>query len=81
MTLPLGALTGYMSPFQLRPEFDRSECNPLDASEFVASGATGHYEYGGKYKAVVTGLAFRFLDAYDATDRTAHMTDCASVRK
>lgn len=82
MRLPLGALTGYMAPFQLRPEFDRSECTPLDASEFIASGATDHIKYGdGKYKGVVTGLAFRYLDAYDYTDRTAVSTDCASVPK
>ena len=78
MNLPTGVLTGYIAPDELRDEFDREDCGSLDASEFVAAGSIARREFGIK----VCTLAFRHsIDAYDFTDRTAHMTDCASEWK
>lgn len=76
---PLGVLTGYVYPWEIRPEFSRFECGSLDANDCIASGSTSKIYYGDKqYEAPVTAIAFRFLDAYDYTDRTARVTDCAS---
>lgn len=78
MNLPSGVLTGYIAPDELRDEFDREECGSLDASEFVAAGSVARRVFG----IAVCTLAFRHsIDAYDFTDRTAHMTDCASEWK
>jgi len=54
--IPLGLLTGYMPPDQLRPEFSRFECGQLDASEFVAAGSTASRDYG----VIVATLAYRY---------------------
>lgn len=51
----------------------------LDAPDLIARGSC----YVGIWTPhpVQSACLRDFLDAYDATDRSAHMTDCASVQK
>jgi hypothetical protein len=78
MNLPTGVLTGYIAPDELRDEFNREDCGSLDASEFVAAGSIARQVFGTS----VCTLAYRHsIDDYEFTDRTAHMTDCASEWK
>ena len=76
---PLGILTGYVYPWEIRREFDRFDCGSLDANDCIAAGSTSKIYYGdGRRESAVTAIAFRFMDAYEYTDRTARVTDCAS---
>lgn len=61
---PLGILTGYVYPWEIRREFDRFDCGSLDANECIAAGSTSKIYYGdGKCESAVTASRYFFGQA------------------
>jgi hypothetical protein len=68
---------------EIRPEFGEplfaADVGALDAHVLVPAGSCFYTDFCDR--PVQSGVMRDYFDAYDATDRTAIHTDCASVQK